>query len=168
MSRSLDLSAESPHGLDRIRAAFDDDEYWRARLAFVDGGAPTLDTLTTDADGTTTMQMSMRFGGDQLPGPLQRLRLAALHVVQREEWSALEDDEVRCTITVDAPRTPISGHGTVTLHPAGTGTKLVGTAVVDVKVPIIGGAIAGFIAGLLATGIVDIVRVTDTYLDEAD
>jgi hypothetical protein len=34
-----------------------------------------------------------------------------------------------------------------------------------VNVPIIGGKIAAFVAGLLADGIVDIVRVTDTWLD---
>ena len=165
MPRTLELSAESPYGIDRIRAAFDDDAYWQARLAFVDGGAPTLDELSTADDGTTTMQMSMRFGGDQLPGPLRRLRVGTLHLVQREEWSALDGDVVRCSITVDAPRTPISGHGSVTLRQAGTGTRLVGTAVVDVRMPIVGGTIAGFIAEVLANCIVDVVRVTDAYLD---
>jgi hypothetical protein len=51
------------------------------------------------------------------------------------------------------------------MQSAGTGTSLTGTAVVDVNVPIIGGKIAGFVAGVLADGIVDIVRVTDTWLD---
>ncbi|BBY25922.1 DUF2505 domain-containing protein [Mycolicibacterium sediminis] len=165
MQRTLELSAESPYGIDRIRAAFDDADYWQARLAFVAGGAPTLDELSTAGDGTTTMQMSMRFGGDDLPGPLRRLRVGTLHVVQREEWSALDGDVVRCSIAVDAPRTPISGHGSVTLRRAVTGTRLVGTAVVDVRMPVIGGAIAGFIAGVLANGIVDVVSVTDAYLD---
>ena len=36
-----------------------------------------------------------------------------------------------------------------------------------VNVPLIGGAIASFVAGLLATGIVDVVAVTDAWLSES-
>ena len=161
----MKLAASSPHDIRQIRAAFDDPDYWQARLAFVEGGSPTLDTLDTDDAGTTTMQMTMRFGGDQLPGPLQRLRLGSLHVVQHEQWSAIDGSTVRGEITIHAPRTPLSGQGLVTMQPVGTGTALTGTAVVDANVPIIGGKIAAFVAGLLADGIVDIVRVTDTWLD---
>jgi hypothetical protein len=160
----MKLAASSPHDIHRIRAAFDDERYWQARLAFVDDASPTLDSHDTDGAGTTTMQMTMRFGGDQLPVPLQRLRLGSLHVVQREEWSALDGTTVRGEITVHAPRTPLAGRGSVTMQPTGAGTALTGTAVVDVNVPILGGKIASFVAGLLADGIVDIVRVTDTWL----
>jgi hypothetical protein len=111
------------------------------------------------------MQMTMRFGGDQLPGPLQRLRLGSLHLVQHEQWFAIDGTTVRGEITIHAPRTQLSGHGSVTMQPVGTGTALTGSAIVDVNVPIIGGKIAAFVAGLLADGIVDIVRVTDTWLD---
>jgi hypothetical protein len=58
----------------------------------------------------------------------------------------------------------MSGHGSVHLSAAGSGTHLAGTATVKVNVPLIGGPIATFIAGQLANGIVDIVRVTDTWL----
>ena len=110
--------------------------------------------------------MTMRFGRDQLPEPIQRLRLATLEIVQCERWSAVEDGDLRGQITVDAPRTPISGRGSVHLTPADFGTRLAGTATVKVNVALIGGTIARFIAGQLAHGIVDIVRVTDSWLDE--
>ena len=161
----MKLAASSPHDIRQIRAAFDDPDYWQARLAFVEGGSPTLDTLETDGAGITTMQMTMRFGGDHLPGPLQRLRLGSLHVVQHERWFAIDGTTVDGEITIHAPRTPLSGQGSVSMQAVGSGTALTGTAEVDVNVPIIGGKIAAFVAGLLADGIVDIVRVTDTWLD---
>ena len=161
----MKFAASSPHDIRQIRAAFDDPDYWRARLAFVEGGSPTLDTLETNGAGITSMQMTMRFGGDQLPGPLQRLRLGSLHVIQHERWFAIDGTTVRGKITIHAPRTPLSGQGSVTMQPVGTGTALTGTAVVDANVPIIGGRIAAFVAALLADGIADIVRVTDTWLD---
>ena len=164
MPRSLSLKAESPNSIQRIRSAFDDEQYWRARLATFADASPRLQDLTTDAAGTTSVTMTMRFGGDQLPGPLQRLRLGALHIVQRERWCAVVDGSVRGEIAIDAPRTPMSGDGAVTLSPSGEGTLLAGTARVEVSVPLIGGAIANFIAGQLANGIVDIVHITDSWL----
>ena len=166
MLRSLPLTATSPYPLPRIVAAFQDDRYWRARLGAFEGGSPTLDELATDAAGRTSVAMTMRFGGDQLPDPIRRLRLASLEIVQREQWYPADDGTVRGEITVDAPRTPLSGRGAVTMTPDGPGTQLTGTATVKVNVPLIGGTIASFVAGLLANGIVDVVAVTDDWLSE--
>ncbi|MEU0496339.1 DUF2505 domain-containing protein [Mycobacterium sp. NPDC006124] len=168
MSRSVPLTARSPHPLPSILAAFRDDRYWRSRLGAFEGGSPTLDALDTDSAGRTAVTMTMRFGGDQLPDPLRRLRLASLEVVQREVWHPADDgSHARGEITVHAPRTPMSGRGVVELQPEGPGTRLVGTATVKVNVPLIGGTIASFVAGLLATGIVDVVAVTDAWLSES-
>lgn len=166
MPRSLTLTAESPNSIERIRSAFDDDDYWQTRLSNFEAASPTLDELKIDAAGTTSVTMTMRFGGDQLPGPLQRLRLGSLEIIQRERWYALVDGRVRGEIAVDAPRTPISGDGSVELSTFGSGTQLAGTAKVDVSVPLIGGTIASFVAGQLGNGIVDIVRITDSWLAE--
>jgi hypothetical protein len=164
--RSIELAAESPHSLDRIRTAFDSEAYWRSRLSAFPAGSPTLDSLTIDPAGRTSVAMTMRFGGDQLPDPLRRLRLASLEIVQRERWEPVEAGTLRGAIDVDALKTPISGQGAVHLTPAGSGTRLAGSATVNVRIPLIGGAISTFVAGLLANGIVDIVRVTDSWLAE--
>ncbi len=163
VARSLDLTAESPHPIDRIRAAFDDEGYWQYRLHAFGIGAPTLDDLSVTSTGTT-VAMTMRFTADQLPGPVQKLRLGGIQVVQREQWSVVDGGRARGDITVDALKTPIAGHGFVDLASAGDGTHLSGTAQVNVSVPLVGGAIAGFLAGQLANGILDIVRVTDAWL----
>lgn len=162
--RSMPLTAESPYSLESIRSAFEDPAYWEARLTSFEGGSPTLDSLSTDASGHTCVAMSMRFGGDQLPDPIRRLRLASLEIVQRERWFPVDDGTVRGEITVDALRTPLSGRGAVQMTPDGPGTHLTGTATVKVNVPLIGGTIASFVAGQLANGIVDVVAVTDAWL----
>jgi len=168
MSRSVPLTARSPHPLPAILSAFRDEDYWHSRLGAFEGGSPTLDALDTDSAGRTTVAMTMRFGGDQLPDPIRRLRLVSLEIVQRETWFPVDDgDGARGEITVHAPRTPMSGRGLVDLAPDGPGTRLVGTATVTVKVPLIGGTIATFVAGQLATGIVDVVTVTDAWLSES-
>lgn len=164
MSRGSPLSAESPHPLPRIRSAFADPDYWRARLDLYSAGAPTLDTLATTADGTTTVQITMRFGGEQLPAMLRPLRLGSITVVQRERWEPAGDG-VRGRVDVDALRTPLSGFGEVMLTAHGGGTRLAGSATVDVRVPLIGGPIAAFLTDMLADGVRDIVRITDRWLD---
>ena len=164
--RSMALTAESEHDLTNILTAFQDDRYWLARLGAFEAGSPSLDALDTRSDGRIAVAMTMRFGGDQLPDPIRRLRLASLEIVQREEWYPVDGGTVRGEITVDALRTPLSGRGTVQLTPDGAGTQLTGTATVKVNVPLIGGTIATFVAGQLANGIVDVVAVTDAWLSE--
>lgn len=166
MSRAVHLTASSPHPVGGLRAAFADGDYWLARLELYAAGAPTLDTLSTAPDGTTTVEITMRFGGEQLPAVLRPLRLGSLRIVQREQW-APTDDGLRGAIEVAAPRTPISGRGDVRLAGDGTGTRLDGTGIVDVRVPLLGGPIAAFLADLLADGIRDIVHVTDRWLDRS-
>jgi hypothetical protein len=160
---SVELSAQSRHPVAHIQWAFAHPDYWRSRLAYYDVGAPTLDSLTTDEDGTITVEITMRFGGDQLPAVVRPLRLGALRVSQRERWrpvaSGLSGD-----VTVAALRTPISGRGRVELVPAGRGTHLAGTAGAEVKVPLIGRAIAGFFNAQIAAGVLEIVQLTDDWL----
>lgn len=164
MSRTVHLTASSPHPVGGLRSAFADREYWRARLELYAAGAPRLDTLSTATDGTTTVEITMRFGGEQLPAVLRPLRLGSLRIVQREQWQPV-DGGLRGAVEVSAPRTPISGRGDVRLTGDGAGTRLDGTGIVDVRVPLIGGPIAAFLADLLADGIRDIVGVTDQWLD---
>jgi hypothetical protein len=67
-------------------------------------------------------------------------------------------------VTIAALRTPISGRGRVELVPDGDGTHLAGVAAAEVKVPLLGGAIAGFFNAQLAAGVLDVVRITDEWL----
>lgn len=163
VSSSAHLTATSPHSVASLRAAFADPDYWNRRLEMNDTGAPTLDSLHTDADGTTTVEFTMRFSGDQLPAVLRPLRLGTLTVTQREEWR-VDGDGVRGTVVLDALRTPLSGRGTAHLRPDGGRTVLTGAGVVDVAVPLVGRPIARFLAEQLADAIREIVRVTDRWL----
>jgi hypothetical protein len=168
VSRDFDLAAESANPVERIAEAFCDEKYWWARIAAFHGGSPTLDSLTTGTDGTTTVTMTLRFGIEQLPPPLNRLRGGTLRVVHLESWRSEGDGILTGTITVDAPGTAMSGHGEASISPVGSGSRLSGSGTVDARIPVIGGAIAGFIAGQLAAGIRDIHQFTDTWIATND
>jgi hypothetical protein len=153
--RSFVVSAESPGTVDQAHRAFGSETYWQARLAAFDTGSPTLDSLTTDADGTTTAMLTLSFGGDQLPPPLHR-----------ERWYAPEDGRARGEITVDARGLPLSGGGALALTPIPDGLRFECTATVTVNVPLIGGTIAKLIAEPLADGILDIHVFTNQWVAE--
>lgn len=164
--RSFVVSAESPGTVDQVHRAFGSETYWQARLAAFDTGSPTLDSLTTDADGTTTATMTLSFGGDQLPPPLNRLHTGVLHVLHRERWYAPEDGRTHGEITVDARGLPLSGGGALSLTPVPNGLRFECTATVTVNVPLIGGTIAKLIAEPLADGILDIHVFTNEWVTE--
>lgn len=166
MPRSFDLTADSPNTAERIHATFADETYWRARIVRFNDGGPTLDSLTTAADGTTTVTMTLHFGVQQLPPPMNRLPGGRLRIVQVESWRAAEHGIVRGTITVDAPGAPVSGHGELSVTPVTGGSRLAGRGTVDVRVPVLGGAIAGVVASQLASGIRDIHAFTDAWIAE--
>lgn len=166
MPRSFQLTAESPNSASRINATFADETYWRARLLRFDAGGPTLDSLVTDADGTTTVTVTLYFGVEQLPPPMNHLPGGALRIVQVEAWHEGDDGIVRGKITVDAPGAPVSGNGELSITPSAEGSQLSGMGTVDVRVPLIGGMIAGFVAAQLATGIQEIHEFTDAWIAE--
>ncbi len=167
MPRSFDLVAESPNTAPRILRTFRDETYWRARLAAFGDGRPTLDSLATGTDGTTTVTMTLRFGAEQLPAPVNRLHRGTLRVVHTESWQARADGVLRGRVVVDAPGTPMSGHGELSVTPMANGSRLAGRGSVDVRLPVIGGVVAGFVAGQLATGIRDIHEFTDMWIAQA-
>ena len=166
MPRSFHLTAESPNTAERIHAAFRSEKYWCARLLRFNDGGPTLDSLTTGADGTTTVTMTLHFGVQQLPPPMNRLPGGSLRIVQVESWRAADHGVVRGRIAVDAPGAPVSGHGELSVTPVAGGSRLAGRGTVDVRVPVIGGTIAGIVAGQLASGIRDIHAFTDAWITE--
>jgi hypothetical protein len=164
--RSFVLSAESVNTVDRIHSTFGNETYWQARLAAFDTGRPELDSLTTAADGTTTVAMTLRFGGDQLPPPLNRLHTGTLHVLHRERWCAVDGGTVQGKIIVDASGIPVSGHGDVSVTPIQNGSRFACTGTVNVDVPFIGGTIAKLIADPLADGIRNIHEFTVAWMAE--
>ena len=167
MPRSFDLVAESPTPAPRILSTFRDETYWRARLAAFGDGRPTLDSLTTATDSTTTVTMTLRFGVEQLPPPVNRLHRGTLRVVHTESWQARDDGILHGRVVVDAPGTPMSGHGELSVTPTANGSRLAGRGTVDVRLPVIGGMVAGFVAGQLASGIRDIQEFTDVWIAQA-
>jgi Protein of unknown function (DUF2505) len=85
----------------------------------------------------------------ELPGFAKRVLSPRQSVTQTDEWSAPDDEGVRTgTFEVVAKGTPLQVRGTMRLAPSGKKRCNSTTNVtVGCRVPLIGGKIAGFVAG---------------------
>ncbi|HKP43413.1 DUF2505 domain-containing protein [Mycobacterium sp.] len=165
MSRSFDVSFESPASVEQVHSAFGDEDYWLARIATF-GGSKRLDSLVVDSDGTVTVTITEDLRRSALPGTLATLYRGDLNVRSTESWRPVDERQVNGEISVAVTGAPGSGHGTAVLAPVGEGSRLTFTATVEFKVPLLGGTIERFVAREFAQGIPQIQRFTTTWISE--
>ncbi len=147
MSRSVDVTVESPASVETILSAFGNEVYWHARLAEFTGGTATLDDLTVDDDGTVTVALRLGLVRDHLPKVVTQLQNKDLEMLRSETWRWADEGRVRGDVGVTVPGTPLSVTGRALLVPAGGGSRLSYNATVKVKVPLVGGKIESYICG---------------------
>lgn len=165
MSRSFDVSVDSPASVQQVHTAFRDEDYWLARLATF-GGSSTLDMLTVDADQTVRVGVIQDLRHDVLPGIVAKFYHRDLKIRHTETWKAAGDFELHGEIGVAVSGAPGSGSGAALVAPEQHGSRLTFTATVEFKVPLVGGTIESFIAREFAQGIPEIQRFTAEWISE--
>lgn len=166
MSRSVDVTAESPASVEQILSAFGDEAYWDARLAEFAGGTATLDSLHVDDDGTVRVKLRIGLLRDNLPKVVTQLTPGDLQMLRDETWSRSDDGCVRGVIAVAVPGAPVSATGQATLSPEGGGSRLNYNATIKVKVPLVGGKIESYICGQTTDDIIKLHGFTNTWIAE--
>jgi hypothetical protein len=165
MSRSFEISTESPASVEQIHAAFGSEDYWLARLAAGDA-TTTLDSLIVDADGTVTVCATQHLVRQLLPGLVAKLVPGDLKILASETWRPVDDRQVRGQVSVSAPGGLGSGRAEAWLAPAGNGSQLRSAVRVEVKIPLVGGKLEKSIGAGLAESIPAILRFTTTWITE--
>ena len=165
MSRSFEISTESPASVEQIHAAFGREDYWLARLAAGDA-TTTLDSLIVDADGTVTVRATQHLVRQLLPGLVAKLVPGDLKILASETWRPVDDRQVRGQVSVSAPGGLGSGRAEAWLAPAGNGSQLRSAVRVEVKIPLVGGKLEKSIGAGLAESIPAMLRFTTTWITE--
>ena len=165
MSRSFEISTESPASVEQIHAAFGREDYWLARLA-IGGATTTLDSLIVDADGTVTVRTTQHLVRRLLPGLVAKLVPGDLKILASETWGPVDDRQVRGLVSVSAPGGLGSGRAEAWLTPAGNGSQLRFAVRVEVKIPLVGGKLEKSIGAGLAENIPAMHRFTTTWITE--
>lgn len=162
MPRSFDLVAEYEEGVDEVRDAFGDRSYWLARLADSGSDEATLDGMTATADGGTAVITTQTLYASRLPALVAQFHHGDLSFVREESWTSVRDGSADATIKGSITRAPATLTGTATLAAAGTGARLRLTVSVEVRIPLVGGKVEGFIGSQLA----ELVRAEQRFTTE--
>ena len=164
MPRSFDFSVKSSVSVEQIHSAFSEEDYWLARLAAF-GGVGRLDSLIIDTDGSVHVVIVQDLRHDWLPGLFAKLYPRDLEVVQKETWSLIGGGMVRGEISTAARGAPGSGLGTVVMAPQ-NGSRLKCTAIVEIKVPLIGGKIESYLGRQMVEETPVMLRFTTKWITE--
>jgi len=165
MSRSFDISSESPASVEQVHAAFGREDYWLARIA-AGGDNTTLDSLTVDADGTVTVHATQHLGRQLLPGLVAKLIPGDLRIMHSETWRPVGDRQVRGQVNISASGGLGSGRAEAWLAPASNGSQLRYVVRVEVKIPLVGGKLEKSIGAGLAESFPAVQRFTTTWIAE--
>jgi len=165
MSRSFDGSTESPTSVEHIYAAFCREDYWRARMASEDGSA-TLDSVVIDPGGAVVVHVTQHLGRQMLPAAVTRLIPGELKLAYTESWTPDDAEHAHGQVAVAVSGGLGSCRANTWLEPSAAGSRLRFTGRVDVKIPLVGGALEKTIEAGLAESIADTLRYTTAWIAE--
>jgi hypothetical protein len=166
MSRSVDVTAESPASVEQILSTFGDENYWYARLAEFTGGTATLDSLGVDAEGRVAVGITVGLLRARLPKVVTQLHRGDIQMVRNETWRWSDDGRVRGDVDVAVPGAPLSVLGQALLVSEGNGSRMNYATIVTVKVPLVGGSIESFICGQTVHEITKLQSFTNEWITE--
>ncbi|KRD06065.1 hypothetical protein ASE48_15110 [Mycobacterium sp. Root265] len=162
MPRSYDMAAEYGCGVAQVHGAFADEAYWLERLAKSGCDVATLDALTIGDDGGLSIATTQTVGFHRLPGFVTQLHSGDLTLVRTETWTPVRDGRATGTIKGVVPGAPVSVTGTAEMSSIETGARVDVHATVQVRIPLLGGKVEGFIGGQLA----EMVRLEEQFTSQ--
>ncbi|MGL5442482.1 MAG: DUF2505 domain-containing protein [[Mycobacterium] stephanolepidis] len=148
MARSFDLSVEYSATVEQVHAAFADAGYWNERLAGSGADTATLDSLKSE-NGALEIVTTQVLRSDRLPGIVSQFHRGDLQIVRTEKWGAIADGASEGTVVGSIPGAPVTLSGNARLQPGAQGSRLDLKVGVEVKIPLVGGKIEGFVGGKL-------------------
>lgn len=148
MARSFDLSVEYSATVAQVHAAFADETYWNERLTSSGADTATLDSLKSDG-GALEIVTTQVLRSDRLPGIVSQFHRGDLQIVRTEKWGAISDGVSEGTVVGSIPGAPVTLSGAARLHDGAKGARLDLEISVEVKIPLVGGKIEGFVGGKL-------------------
>lgn len=160
------MTACYPVGVEQVRAAFSDEQYWLARLADSGADSATLDSMVVEEDGRVIVATTLALRPDRLPAVVTQFHHGGLEIVRSETWGPVRDGEARGEVSGAVPGAPVSLAGTAGLAPTRTGSRLTFVATVEVDIPLVGGKLETFIGGKLAELVTAEQRFTTLWIAE--
>lgn len=139
MARKFGFTLSYPLPVADLHAVLTGDDLWHARF----DGAPTatLELTHPGGPGSARLVMSETVHPEKIPGVVRKVLKSDLVVTRVDNWQPLTGDTAEGTFEGTSSAIPSEMTGTYRIRPAGTGSELVVSGSVKVKIPFVGGAI---------------------------
>jgi hypothetical protein len=145
MPRSFDMATDYDGTVEQIHYAFCDRHYWMARLAASGADDWTLNAFHVGNDGGVDVVTTQVLRSDRLPGVVHQFHHGDLEIRRAETWSALTDGAAQASVASSIVRAPVVLNGDAALSALGRRARLAFQAVVEVRIPLVGGKMEKFI-----------------------
>jgi len=156
MPRSFDMAAHYQGSVEEVRRAFQEPEYWRARLADTPVDVATVESMriggASGSDGTIEVVTLQTVRSHNLPGVVTQLHRGDMSIKREEIWGPVTDGAATASISGLIVNTPVNLWGIAELSPIAEsgGARQTFRITIQVRAPIIGGKIEKMIGDQLA------------------
>jgi len=145
MPRSFDMATDYEGTVQEVHDAFCDRRYWMARLAASGADDWTLNAFQVGGDGGLDVVTTQVLRAQRLPAVVQQFHHGDLEIRRAETWTALSEGTAQATVASSIVRAPVSLNGEASLSAVDGRARLAFQAVLDVRIPLVGGKLEKFI-----------------------
>lgn len=145
MPRSFDMATEYEGTVEQVHDAFCDQRYWTARLAASGADDWALNAFQLGSDGGVDVVTTQVLRADRLPGVVHQFHHGDLEIRRAETWTGLSDGAAQASVASSIVRAPVTLNGDASLAAVGPRARLAFQAVVEVRIPLVGGKMEKFI-----------------------
>ncbi|MEU6587065.1 DUF2505 domain-containing protein [Nocardia sp. NPDC046763] len=146
MSRKFSFTVQYSVPVEELHRALINDEMWQAR--FAEATTATLELTHPDGPGTIRIRMTEKVSEDQIPGIVKKVLKSELMLERTDTWGPLADGVAKGGFSGRSGGITTNLAGAFELRPIAGGSEIEATGTVDVKVPLVGGAIEPLVENL--------------------
>ncbi|MVU83686.1 DUF2505 family protein [Nocardia sp. ET3-3] len=147
MSRKFSFTVQYSVPVEDLHRALTNDEMWQSR--FEGAQTATLELTHPDGPGTIQIHMTEKAPEDQIPGIVQKVLKSELMLERTDTWGPLNAGVAKGSFNGRSGGITTEMAGTLELRPTAEGSEIDVAGTVDVKVPLVGGAIEPLVENLV-------------------
>ncbi|WP_062983786.1 DUF2505 domain-containing protein [Nocardia anaemiae] len=139
MSRKFSFTVPYAVPVEDLHRALTTDDVWQSR--FAGAQTATLELSHPEGAGTIRIHMTEKASDDKVPGIVSKVLKSELVLSRTDNWQALDGEIAKGTFAGVTGGINSEMSGTYELRPTAEGSEIEVVGTVQVKVPLVGGAI---------------------------
>ncbi|MEU8896601.1 DUF2505 domain-containing protein [Nocardia sp. NPDC048505] len=139
MSRKFSFTVPYSIPVEDLHRALINDEVWNTR--FAEATTATLELSHPAGAETIRIHMTEKAREEKIPGLVKKVLKSELSLARTDDWGPLDGEIARGTVAAETSGITSALTGAYEMRPTAEGSEIEVVGTVDVKVPLVGGAI---------------------------